>query len=170
MAGEVPPPPPKPQTYCTKGRQHWMRELVMDKGLWFWREQKGLYARRITTYPTYIKGKVVSFNSSRFLRNAADKAALAQFPTLSATTIFKGPRESAPQILKHQRTLRGWRIKWCLLIRHISHANGRTQTAIRYGTWASREVGPTSPKPSSPTKKSGSRILRGYYGAWNSKF
>jgi len=33
------------------------------------------------------------------------------FPTLSATTRFKGPREGAPRILKYQRTLRGWRIK-----------------------------------------------------------
>ena len=31
--------------------------------------------------------------------------------------------------------------------------------------WASHGVGPTSPKPSSPTKRSGSKILRGYCGA-----
>ena len=31
--------------------------------------------------------------------------------------------------------------------------------------WASHDIGPTSPKPSSPTKRSGSRILRGYCGA-----
>ena len=30
---------------------------------------------------------------------------------------------------------------------------------------ASHDIGPTSPKPSSPTKRSGSRILRGYCGA-----
>ena len=32
-------------------------------------------------------------------------------------------------------------------------------------SWASHDIGLTSPKPSSPTKRSGSRILRGYCGA-----
>ena len=64
------------------------------------KELKGLYVRGITSYPTYIKGKVVSFNLSRFPRNATNKVALAQFPTLSATTRFKGPREGAPRTLK----------------------------------------------------------------------
>ena len=32
-------------------------------------------------------------------------------------------------------------------------------------SWASHDAGPTSPKPSSSTKRSGSRILRGYCGA-----
>ena len=31
--------------------------------------------------------------------------------------------------------------------------------------WASHDIGPTSPKPFSLTKRSGSRILRGYCGA-----
>ena len=31
--------------------------------------------------------------------------------------------------------------------------------------WASHDIGPTSPKPSSSTKRLGSRILRGYCGA-----
>ena len=32
-------------------------------------------------------------------------------------------------------------------------------------SWASYDLNPTSPKPSFPTRRLGSRILRGYYGA-----
>ena len=39
----------------------------------------------------------------------------------------------------------------------------RKDTDVKEGqSWASHDIGPTSPKPSSPTKGSGSRILRGY--------
>ena len=33
-------------------------------------------------------------------------------------------------------------------------------------SWASHSLSPTSPKPPSPTRRSGSRVLRGYCGAW----
>ena len=142
-----------------------MEIVIIAEGLWFWREPKGLYVRRITSYPTYIKGKVVVLNLCSFPRNATDKADLAQFPTPSATVRFEDPREDAPRVLKRQRTPREWKIKGCLLIWHVSHANGKTQTSVKYRIWASCDVGPTSPKPSSPIKRSGSRILRGYCGA-----
>ena len=50
---------------------------------------KGLYVKGVTSYPTYIEGKLVAFNLCRFPRNATDKTALAQFPTPSATIRFE---------------------------------------------------------------------------------
>ena len=142
-----------------------METVIIVEGLWFWREPRGLYEMRVTSYPTYTKGKVVAFNLCSFPRNATDKADLAQFPTPSATIRSEDPREGAPRVLKCQRTPREWKIKECFLIWHVSHVNGKTQILVEYRIWASHDVGPTSPKPSSPTKKSGSRILRGYCGA-----
>ena len=66
------------------------------------KELKGLYVRGITSYPTYIKGKLVAFNLCRFLRNATNKVVLARFPTPSATIRFEDPREGAPRALKRQ--------------------------------------------------------------------
>ena len=66
------------------------------------KEPKGLYVRGITSYPTYIKGKLVAFNLCRFPRNATDKTVLARFPTPSATIRFEDPREGAPRALKCQ--------------------------------------------------------------------
>ena len=91
-----------------------MKTVIIAGGLWFWREPKGLYVRRITSYPIYIKDKVVAFNSCSFPTNATDKADLAQFPTSSAAVGSEDPREGTPQILEHQRTPREW-IKECLL-------------------------------------------------------
>ena len=70
------------------------------------KELKGLYVRGITSYPTYIKGKVVAFNLCRFPRNATDKTISARFPTPSATLRFEDPREGASRALKRQRTPR----------------------------------------------------------------
>jgi len=50
---------------------------------------KGLYVKGITSYPTYIEGKLVAFNLCRFPRNATDKTTLVQFPTPSATIRFQ---------------------------------------------------------------------------------
>ena len=50
---------------------------------------KGLYVKGVTSYPTYIEGKLVAFNLCRFLRNATDKTVLAQFPTPSTTIKFE---------------------------------------------------------------------------------
>ena len=50
-----------------------MKTVIMAKGLGFRREPKGLYVRRTTSYPTHIKGKVVTFNSCSFPRNATNK-------------------------------------------------------------------------------------------------
>ena len=53
-------------------------------------------------------------------------------------------------------------------IKGMSHDQERfpgklKDTDINEGqSWASHDIGLTSPKPSSPTKRSGSRILRGY--------
>ena len=63
---------------------------------------RGLYVKGVTSYPTYIKGKLVAFNLYRFLRNATDKTVLAQFPTSSATIRFEYPREGAPRALKRR--------------------------------------------------------------------
>ena len=63
---------------------------------------KGLYIRGVTSYPTYIKGKLVAFNLCRFPRNATDKTVLAQFPTPSITIKFEYPREGAPRALKRR--------------------------------------------------------------------
>ena len=63
---------------------------------------KGLYVRGVTSYPAYIKGKLVAFNLCRFPRNATDKTVLAQFPTPSATIRFEYPREGAPRALKRR--------------------------------------------------------------------
>ena len=106
----------------------------------------------------------MAFNSCNFPRNATDKADMAQFPTPFATVGSEDPREGAPRVLKRQRTPRDWK-KECLLIWHVSHVNGKIQILVEYRIWASYDVGPTLPKPSSPTKKSGSRILRGCCGA-----
>ena len=61
---------------------------------------RGLYVKGVTSYPTYIKGKLVAFNLCRFPRNATDKTVLAQFPTPSATIRFEYHREGAPRALK----------------------------------------------------------------------
>ena len=61
---------------------------------------KGLYVKGVTSYPTYIKGKLVAFNLYRFPRNAIDKTVLAQFPTSSATIRFEYPREGASRALE----------------------------------------------------------------------
>ena len=63
---------------------------------------KGLYVRGVTSYPTYIKGKLVAFNLCRFPRNATDRTVLAQFPTPFATIRFEYPREGAPRALKRR--------------------------------------------------------------------
>ena len=127
------------------------KTVIIVEGLWFGREPKGLYVRRITPYPTYIKGKVVAFNSRSFPRNAADKAKPAQFPMPFATVGSEDPRKGAPRVLKRQRTLREG-VKECLLIWHVSHVNGKTQILVEHKIWTSYDVDPTLPKLSSPTK------------------
>ena len=82
------------------------KTVIIAEGLWFWRESKGLCVRKITSYPTYIRGKVGAFNSCSFPRNATDKVELAQFPTPFATVGSEDPREGAPWVLKRQRTPR----------------------------------------------------------------
>ena len=106
------------------------RTVIIAEGLWFWRESKGLCVRKITSYPTYIRGKVRAFNSCSFPRNATDKVELVQFPTSFATVGSEDPREGAPWVLKRQRTPREWE-KECLLIWHVSHVNGKTQVLSR---------------------------------------
>ena len=60
------------------GRMALEMEIVgMEEGLWFWRKQKGLYARGVTPYPIYTESKPVAFNPCKFPRNATDKADLA---------------------------------------------------------------------------------------------
>ena len=54
---------------------------------------KALYVKGVTSYPTFIEGKLVAFNLCKFPRNATDKTVLAQFPTLSVTIRFELPRE-----------------------------------------------------------------------------
>ena len=63
---------------------------------------KGLYLRGVTSYPTYIKGKLVAFDLCRFPRNATDKTVLVRFPTPSATIRFEYPCEGTPRALKRQ--------------------------------------------------------------------
>ena len=84
-----------------------------------------MYVRRITSYPTYIKGKVVAFNLCSFPRNATDKADLAQFPTPSATVRFEDPREGAPRVLKMEN--KGRPLNLARL-----PCNGKTQTSVKY--------------------------------------
>ena len=74
------------------------KTAIIAEGLWFWRESKGLYVRKITSYPTYIKGKVVAFNSRSFPRNATDNAELAQFPMPFVTVGSEDPSEGAPRV------------------------------------------------------------------------
>ena len=46
---------------------------------------KGLCIEGVTSYPTYTERKSPAFSLCKFPRNAADKTALVQFPTPSAT-------------------------------------------------------------------------------------
>ena len=124
---------------------------------------KGLYVRGVTSYPAYIKGKLVAFNLCKFPRNATDKTVLVQFPTPFATIRFEYPREGAPRALKRQG-------------HHMSKSRGMPLNLVRFPykwinpninemqSWASHSFGLTSSKSSSPTTRSGSRILRGYCG------
>ena len=125
---------------------------------------KGLYAKGVTSHSTYIEGELVAFNLCRFPRNATDKTILAQFPTLSTTLRFEYPREGAPRALKR----RGCRVSKSIGMSHNpAHllCKWRNTNINKVHSWASHNLSPTSPKPSSPTKRSGSRILRGYCGA-----
>ena len=110
----------------------------------------------------------MAFNLRRFPRSATDETVSIQLPTPSTTIGFGWPREG--DILK--TCLEHWNgedatwvnLEECLIIRRSSHANGETNIN-EVQSWASHDVGPTSPKPTSPTKRLGSWILRGYCGA-----
>ena len=125
---------------------------------------RGLYVKGVTSHPTYIKGKLVAFNLCRFPRNATDKTVLAQFPTPSATIRFEYPREGASRALKR----RGCRVSKSRGMSHNSAhlpCTWKNTNINKVQNWASHGLSPTSPKPPSPTRRSGSRILRGYCGA-----
>ena len=124
---------------------------------------EGLYAKGVTSHPTYIEGELVAFNLCRFPRNATED----DFGSISNTVCsprFEYPREGAPRALKR----RGRRVSKS---RGTSHnlANlpyeWKNTDTNKVQNWASHGLSPTSPKPSSPTRRSDSRILRGYCGA-----
>ena len=106
--------------------------------------------RRTTSYPTHIKGKVVAVNSCSSPRNATDKAELVQFPIPFVTVGSEDPREGAPRVLKRQNTPREW-IKMPLNLARVPY-KWKTQMLVEYRTRTGCDVGPTLPKPSSPTK------------------
>ena len=131
---------------------------------------KGLHIKGVTPYPaSYIEGKWAAFNLRRSPRSVTDETVSAQLPTPFEIIGF------------------GWPHKWDILKTRLEHWNGEDtawanlkgmsynpthlpgkwrDSNINEGqSWASHDVGPTSPKPSSPTKRSSSRILRGYCGA-----
>ena len=122
---------------------------------------RGLYVKGVTSYPTYIKGKLVAFNLCRFPRNATDKTVLAQFPTPPTTIRFEYPREGAPRVLKR----RGRRVSKSRGMSHnLAHlpCTWKNTNINKVQSWASHGLSPTLPKPPSLTRRSGSRILRGY--------
>ena len=107
---------------------------------------RGLYVKGVTSYPIYIKGKLVAFNLYRFPRNATDKTVLAQFPTPFATIRFEYPREGAPQALKR----RGRRVSKSRGMPHNSEhlpCKWKNTNINKVQSWASHGLSPTSPKP-----------------------
>ena len=77
---------------------------------------------------------------------------------------WRGHIKNAPRALKH----RGHCVSNS---RGMSHnpahlpCKWRNTDINKVQSWASHGLSPTSPKPSSPTRRSGSKILRGYCGA-----
>ena len=80
---------------------------------------------------------MVAFNSRSFPRSATDKTSPARFPTPSATTRLKEPREGAPRTLGHQKVPRGQRLRKYLLIYGPSRFTAQART-----TWGPRDYGP----------------------------
>ena len=107
---------------------------------------------------------MAAFTLCRFLRNATNQTVLAQFPTPSATIRFKYPREGTPRAPKR----RGRRVSKSRGMSHNSAhllCTWKNTNINKVQNWASHGLSPTSPKPPSPTRRSGNRILRGYCGA-----
>ena len=113
-------------------------------------------------------GKLAAFNLRRFPRSTTDETVSTQLPTPSETIGFGWPRKG--DILKTLLKLwNGEDTAWENLkgmSHNPVHPPGKWRdTDINEGqSWVSHAVSPTSPKPSSPTKRSSSRILRGYCG------
>ena len=113
------------------------------------------------------KASLVAFNLHRFPRRVANEIISTQLPMPSTTVGFEWPRKG--NLLKtrlvhwNSKSATWVNLKECLITRHLP---GKWRdTDINDGqSWVSHDIGPTSPKPSSPTKRSGSRILRGYCG------